>query len=73
MGTEGVAGDDGVDEYGGGLLEEDLANRELAVVLCTAVGAHGQGGSAVVVAEGDDGSEFAFAAEILAVDGEGFG
>lgn len=73
LGVEGVAGDHGVGEKGGGLLEKYLANGEFAVVLFPAVGAHGYRNSVVMVAEGDDGSEFTFSAEIFAVDGEGLG
>jgi len=72
LGIEGVACDDCVVENGGGLLEECLADGQFAVVLFPAIGAHGQRGSAVVVAECDDGSELAFSAEVLAVDGEAF-
>jgi hypothetical protein len=54
------------------LFEECLADGQFAVDLFPAVGAHGEGCSAVVVAEGHDGSELAFSAEILAVNGEVF-
>ena len=70
---KGVAGNDGVGKVGGGLLEENLTDGQFAVVLFPAIGAHRQRHSAVVVAEGDDGSELAFAAEVLAVDGKAFG
>ena len=46
MAVEGVAGDDGVGENGGGLFEELLADGQFAVVVFYAVGAHGAAGSA---------------------------
>ena len=73
MRVEGVAGNDGVGENGGGLLEECLADGQFAVVLVPAVGAHDQRGSGVMVAEGDERAEFAFSAEVLAVEREAFG
>ena len=62
MGVEGVAGDDGVGEEGGGLLEEDLADGQLAAVLSPL-----WWWQRVTMAPG-----FAFAAGVLAVEGEGF-
>ena len=67
------ASNDGVDENGGDLLEECLTNRQFAVVFVPAVGAYDQRGSGVMVAEGDEGSELAFAAEVFAVEREAFG
>ena len=73
MGVEGVASHHGVDENGGGFLKKCLADRQFAVVFFTTVGVHGERCPGVVVTEGDEGSEFAFAAEILAVEREAFG
>lgn len=70
---QGVAGDDGVGQDWGDFLKQGPGDGQFAVVLFAAVGGHGEGGSGGVVAEGDDGSEFAFAAEVLAVEGEGLG
>ena len=50
-----------------------MGDGEFAVALFPAVGAHGEGLAVRVVAEGDECAEAAFSAEILAVDGEGFG
>ena len=69
---EGVASHHGVDENGGGFLKKCLADRQFAVVFFTTVGVHGKRCPGVVVTEGDEGSEFAFAAEILAGRGRGF-
>ena len=68
MALEGVAGDDGVDEDGAACLRSVWLTGQFAIVLFAAVGAHDQRDSGGVVAEGDGGSEFAFAAE-----GEAFG
>ena len=74
LGVEGVAGDEGSFELGGGVLvEEALGDRQFAVVLFAAVGALGKRLAGSVEAEGNDAAEPAFGAEILAVQREGFG
>ena len=55
---EGVAGDEGSFELGGGVLvEEALGDGEFAVVLFAALGALGEGMAGSVEAEGDDAAE----------------
>ena len=74
MGVEGVAGDQGAFELGGGVLvEEALGDGEFAVVLFAAVGALGKGLAGGVETQGDDAAEVAFGADAFAVEGEGFG
>lgn len=72
LSIKSVAGEDGVGEATAGFFDELLARGQFTVVLFPGVGAHDQRGSGVVVAECDNGSEAAFAAQILAVDGETF-
>lgn len=61
-------------KLGGGIFgEEVLGHGEFAVGLFAAVGALSHGLAGLLMAEGDNPTEFAFGSEVFAVEGEGLG
>ena len=74
LGVEGVAGDEGSFELGGGVLPEGaLGDGQFEVVLSAVQGALGERLAGGVEAEGDDAAQPALGSEVIAVQREGFG